>query len=214
MEWKKEFLSDTLYIYQLETCCFGEDALRLAEFASVFGKKTICDLGSGCGIIPFLLSEDKRVNKIYAVEIQPDCCKMMEQSVRENRLEKTIEILNENWDSCSIKEGTVDLVTCNPPYFLEGSGKVSSNEQRAIARHAGKDSPADVCTVAERLLKNGGEFCVCYKPERLEDLLFALREHHLEPKLIHLLTKGKEQPWLVLCRAKKGAKPGLLIEIK
>ena len=68
---------------------------------------------------------------------------------------------------------------------------------------------------ASRLLKNGGRFCICHRPERLADLLSGLRACSLEPKRLRLLlaAPGDAVPWLVLCEAKKGAGPGLQMEV-
>ena len=64
--------------------------------------------------------------------------------------------------------------------------------------------------MAARLLKFGGRFAVCFKPERLCDLITLMRENGVEPKRVQFVQKDENSaPWLVLVEGKKGAKPFL-----
>ena len=65
---------------------------------------------------------------------------------------------------------------------------------------------------AERILKFGGIFYIVYRPDRMVDLLCALRCHNLEPKRMALIYADYyHEPCLVLTEAKKGALPSLII---
>lgn len=69
-----------------------------------------------------------------------------------------------------------------------------------------------VCGAASRMLRFGGRFCLCYRPERLSQLLCALTQASLEPKRLRMVQKDPQSPpWLVLCEGKKGAKPFLQV---
>jgi tRNA1(Val) A37 N6-methylase TrmN6 len=62
------------------------------------------------------------------------------------------------------------------------------------------------------LLKNGGDFFVIYRPDRLCDLFVAMRNAGLEPKeMTEVTSKVGEPPSLVLVRGKKGAASDLKI---
>lgn len=66
---------------------------------------------------------------------------------------------------------------------------------------------------AARLLKFGGRFCLCQRPERLCDVLTLLRQQGLEPKRVRFVQQRPgSAPWLFLCEGKKGAKPFLQVE--
>ena len=54
MEHKFERLSDEIYIEVSAEHTFGTDALLLAYFASPKNNDRAMDMGTGCGIIPFL----------------------------------------------------------------------------------------------------------------------------------------------------------------
>ena len=58
--------------------------------------------------------------------------------------------------------------------------------------------------------RNGGRFALCHRPERLTDLLCALRVCGLEPKRLQLATHALDRPpSLVLVEAVRQGRPGL-----
>ena len=61
------------------------------------------------------------------------------------------------------------------------------------------------------MLRFGGRFVICQRPERLTDVLSALRAHDLEPKRLRMVQgKADKAPKLFLCEAKRGAKQGYM----
>ena len=107
------------------------------------------------------------------------------------------------------------LVTCNPPYFPAGSGYLCPEDSRRRARHEQEESCTigEVCDAAAWLLQYGGRFCLCQRPERLTDVLLAMRQVGLEPKRLRWVQQRPEKaPWLFLVEGKAGAKPGLTME--
>ena len=71
----------------------------------------------------------------------------------------------------------------------------------------------DVCAAAEKLLKFGGRLCVCNRPERLSDVIFAMKSNNIEPKRIRFVSKNPDEaPWLFLIEGKKGSKPFMKVE--
>jgi tRNA1(Val) A37 N6-methylase TrmN6 len=106
-----------------------------------------------------------------------------------------------------IPAGSVDVVTMNPPYYKAGSG--FKREKGAEARHELLCDLDDAVKAAAKLLKFGGRLKMCHIPERLADVICALREHNLEPKVIEFVTGDKSEPWLMLIDAKKGGKAGV-----
>ena len=60
------------------------------------------------------------------------------------------------------------------------------------------------------MLKFGGTFAAVYRPDRLIDLIDAMRKSSLEPKRITFVhANEKSEPSMVLVEAKKGGKCGL-----
>ena len=101
----------------------------------------------------------------------------------------------------------------NPPYKPVGTGIESLGESARIARHEVCCNIEDACKAANYLLKYGGRFCMCHRPERLVDTLELMRKYKLEPKRLRFVQdKNTEQPFLFLVQGQKGAKPFLRVE--
>ena len=70
-----------------------------------------------------------------------------------------------------------------------------------------------MCQCAFRLLKDGGRFALCHRPERLAEVLAVLRANRLEPKrLAFVKNRPDATPWLFLVEAQKNRKTGLRVE--
>ena len=120
----------------------------------------------------------------------------------------TGEILQCDLRTAPLPAGGFDLVISNPPYFPVGSGKSGGP-----ARSEKFCTLEQLCAAAGRLVKNGGRFALCHRPERLTDMLCALRAHDLEPKRLKLVSHGPgHPPSLLLAEAVKQGRPGVSIE--
>ena len=54
---------------------------------------------------------------------------------------------------------------------------------------------------------------MCNRPERLSDVIFAMKSHNIEPKRLRMVSKTPyDSPWLFLIEGKKGSKPFMCIE--
>ena len=102
------------------------------------------------------------------------------------------------------------VVTCNPPYMVDNTGKKNINDSKTISRHEVMCTLEDVIACASYLLGSGGRLFMVHRPERLVDLFYLMRKYRLEPKRLELKGDWKE-PALVLIEAQKDRKPGLKI---
>lgn len=205
-----------MYVLINEQHRFGTDAVLLEDFAAALKKDRVCDIGSGCGIIPFLMCKNDRAKHIYAVEIQQDAADLARKSIEKNGISKINVICADAKDHKKLDEiignNTVDLVVSNPPYYKENSGGQYTESRRAACREEMSLSIYDVADAARRLLNHGGRLCVCYKPQRLCDLVDAMRKNGIEPKRMRFVhSEVDAAPWLVLVEGKKGSNPFLEI---
>lgn len=69
-EYKFEKLTDTIYVCASSDHRFGTDAFLLADFSQYRQKDKVCDLGTGCGIIPLIMQKYRPPQVTYAVDIQ------------------------------------------------------------------------------------------------------------------------------------------------
>lgn len=191
---------------------FGTDAVLLADFANIKPNDTVMDLCTGTGIIPLLLHQKKKPEHISALEIQPEIADMARRSIELNMLGEDISI--ECGDVKNIKSlhspNSYTVVTCNPPYMINMTGKKNINDSKTISRHEVLCTLEDVIACASYLLGSGGRLFMVHRPERLVDIFYLMRTYRLEPKRLQL-SGGKNEPALVLCEAQKDRKPGLKI---
>lgn len=211
---KKEPLGKGFYINVSKNHTFGTDAIVLSHFARPKFKDSLVDLGTGCGIIPFLMLRDGFLARATGVEISDEACSLAEQTKKEQNLDK-FTVLNSDLNCLKgkIEFGRHTLVTCNPPYKAEGAGIKSRGDRQRVARHEVACTLEDIISVSSRLLQTSGRFCICLRPERLAELITLLKQYKLEPKRLRLVAgRVGEEPWLILLEAKKCANSGMRIE--
>lgn len=193
---------------------FGTDAYLLAAFMRPQKKGRAVELGTGTGIISLLCAARERFGRIDALEIQEDFAELAERNVRLNALEDRICIRHADVREISVAElgGECDVVFANPPYMRTDSGKRNLSDYKYIARHEVCGTVDDFCGAAERLLKYGGKFYCVWRPDRLEELMAALRAHALAPKqMLFVHADEVSEPSMLLVSATKGGAEGLRI---
>lgn len=214
VEEKIEPLGNSLRIVVSEDHTFGTDAILLASFASIKRKDKACDMGTGCGIIPLIWCKGE-TKEITAIDIQPKAVEQLKKSIEMNSLEGRINPVNCDLRSLKgvLDNGSYDLVTMNPPYKPVGTGIESISEAERIARHEVTCTVDDAVAAAAKLLKFGGRFCMCHRPERLCDIIVSMRQGGIEVKRIRFVTqKADAVPWLVLVEGKRGSKSSVTVE--
>lgn len=195
---------------------FGTDAFLLAKYADAHRNYAVCDLCTGCGIIPLIFCKNDPPRRICAVDIQEEAIGLLKATVEQNGLSGVLEpVLGDlrELPNEKIARESFDLVTANPPYMTSGSGYEKLSKAQAVARHELMCSIGDVCKTASALLKYGGLLKMCHRPERLADVVCAMREADIEPKSVTFVQNiAGERPWLFLISGKKGANTGMNVE--
>jgi len=191
---------------------FGTDAYLLAAFVSRKSGRGV-DLGAGTGVASLLCTARNKADVIYAAEIQEDFAELCRRNAELNGLsDKITPICTDVRDlSPALTDGEVDFVISNPPYMSADSGRGNDSSAKNIARREVHGTISDFCAAAGRLLKYGGDFYTVYRPERLCELISALKENSLEPKvLVTVYPRDDKAPCLILVKSRKGGKPGLV----
>jgi tRNA1(Val) A37 N6-methylase TrmN6 len=170
------------------------------------------ELGSGTGIISLLLAAREKLGKIYAFEVQESFYELAKRNIKNNGFDDTI--IPRHKDVRDVNtvdtDGELDVVFSNPPYMKTTSGKENLKDKKNIARHEVAGTIYDFCHSGAKMLKYGGAFAVVYRPDRLIDLIDAMRKSGLEPKrMTYVHANENSEPSMVLIEAKKGGKCGL-----
>ncbi len=201
-------------IEKKDSLTFGTDAYLLSAFLPKKSNSIGAELGCGSGVISLLAITKKKCAHVYGIEVQEPIANVAKRNGELNGLSEKFTVINK--DLREVKSSDigkeVDFVFSNPPYMKSSSGKANLNDQKNISRHEVFGEIEDFCKCASRLLKHGGDFYVVYRPDRLIDLISALRNNNLEPKSITFIhSTSSTPPSILLLQAKKGAKSGLTI---
>lgn len=208
-----EPLGNNIEIIVSDLFHFSTDTILLADFAKLNTSKNAVDLGSGCGTIPLLWARDNSCARITAVELQRQGWDMTKRSIEYNNI-KNIEAVNADLKSLRgiLPFGGYDLAVCNPPYKEDGGGIKNPSTEKTIARHEEACTAEDVTLAAKNLLRFGGRFCMCQRPERLTDILCIMRKNQLEPKRLRFVQqRSDKKPKLFLIEGRRGGNRGGLI---
>ena len=190
----------------------GTDAVLLSDFADVRGAKNICDIGCGCGVLAVMAAVRNTSARVCAVDISQAACEATRNNAAVSGLEERIDIM-----CCDIREyrqhfvsGAFDYILSNPPYFPENSGKYSKTA--VASRQEVTCNLYDVVSAVSYMLKYGGYFAMVHRADRMAEVICALSDAGLEPKVIRLVQyKIGAIPSLVLIKCKKGGKKGVSV---
>ena len=206
---------DGLRIIQKKgTFCFGMDAVLLADFAKCNSRSIVCDLGSGSGILGFLLFARYGFSHMDAVEISADMAERCGRSVKLNGLAEKISVHNADLREISVllPRERYDTVITNPPYSRASSALPNSVPIKQIARQDNTCSLENTVSAAYYLLKSRGSLYMVYPASRSAEACECLHAYHIEVKeeqFVHSYISSPAR--LVLLRAVKDAAPGVRV---
>lgn len=206
---------DLKIIQNTDMFSFSLDSVLLPNFVTLNPKiKKIMDIGCGNAPVSMILTT-KTDAHITAVELQEDVAEMARKSVNLNHLENQIDVINGDIKELykTIESDTYDTVVCNPPYFpVHDKSRKNKSDYKTIARHEVTLNVIDVIEIARKLLKNNGNLAIVHRPERLLDIMEAMRKNNIEPKKIRLVYPKKNmEANILLIEGTKNGKPGLKI---
>ncbi|NMA50761.1 MAG: methyltransferase [Mollicutes bacterium] len=205
------------YIYQDgDFFKFSLDSILLAEYVDLpLDNKNIVDFCSGNMVVPLILSTYTN-SKITGFEIQSEIYKLGLKSIKLNKLEKKLAIIND--DVRNIKnyfsKGQIDTITCNPPYYkISNTNLINKNKILSIARHEIKINLEEIFKISSEMLQNKGVLYLVHKCDRLDEIIYYGFMYKLNIKKVTLIkTKQKLEPSLVLVKGIKNSKPGIKIQ--
>ena len=197
------FFDGTLRILQKKKGYrFSVDAVILSRFVTIRKDERVIDLGTGCGILPLLLSQTTQAQSFVGVEIQNDLAEIARRNVLENRVSDRVTILCKDLRQLGqvYPPGAFHVVVSNPPYRKWRTGRVNPSPEKAMARHEIMGTLQELISVAAYLLPAKGRLYLIYPASRAVDLLVALREQSLEPKRIQYVhpRAGEEAKFILV----------------
>lgn len=156
------------------------DSCLLGAWAPVCAKThTVLDIGCGCGIIGLMLAQrlEQQQYQIDSIDIDQNaveqCIQNMHNSPFKHLHAECIDAKNYRYD----QQNHYDLIVSNPPYFDVAVS--CRNEQRQQARYTQSLNHIQLISVAKRLLKAEGFFCVVLPFDLAQQFIQFCLENHL-----------------------------------
>jgi tRNA1(Val) A37 N6-methylase TrmN6 len=171
---------------------FSVEAPLLADFITTTETDELIEVGTGCGIIPLLLSI-KPFKHIVALEIQPGLAELTKRNVLLNNLEGRITILQKDFRDYSPFR-KFDVVFSNPPYIPKNSGHLSPSKEKNIAKHELFCSIEDLLVWTKKWLKETGRAFFIFPDCRREEFELELQKQELKIRTIRLVHPRENEP--------------------
>lgn len=194
---------------------FSLDSVLLPNFIKISkNDKKILDLGTGNAPIPMILSTMTDA-EIYGIELQKEIYDLAIESLKINKLDNRIKIINDNIKNLDkyFDINSFDIIVSNPPYFkYNEKSNINESIQKTIARHEKEITLKEIVFTAKKYLKNNGTFAMVHRTDRLIEIIEDFKKNNIEPKRIRLIyPKSCQESNMVLIEGRKNGKTGLKI---
>lgn len=203
------------YIYQdKDGFKFSLDSILIAEYPYVKDNLKILDMCSGNAAIPLIIST-KTESNIVAFEIQEEIAALAKKSVELNKLEKQIEVINDDVNNIAkyFNKEYFDIIVCNPPYFKNNSSIHNKEEIKAIARHEIKINLEQIFKISFDYLKNNGILYMSHRADRLDEVINIATKYNLNVKELILVQTKNSDISMILVKCIKNSKNGMKIKV-
>lgn len=152
-------------------------------------KHKVLDIGSGSGIICFMLASEFPEWEISGVEIQSTYHELAlsnKDAFSEYYPANKLVFMNQDVRKASLE--MYDLIVCNPPYYKVGEGNLSPEREKAIARHELFLNMPDLLEVIKKHLNGQAKAFILYPEKRTSELkqicdmnMLELFDYHIVP---------------------------------
>lgn len=191
---------------------FTSDSVLLANFVKLKSTDCAVELCAGSGVVSVLAASKNKYKKLVAVELQKSLFELCEKNFEINHIQNAscINLPLQNVHK-TIGQENWDVVFCNPPFFKPQVLSAKTDE-RAIARKEIALNLTELIEEVSRLLKFGGSVYMVYFAERLAEVVFELKKHNLEPKILQFVQpKADREANIFLIKATKGGRGGIKV---
>ena len=168
---------------------YSIEPFLIADFAKLYSEYRLLDIGTGCGIIPLLITTQIELKEIVGIEIQKSLYDFAVNNISNNDLSQKVRLIHGDFIKATINEKNqpFDIIVSNPPYRKLNTGRINPKHEKAIARHELSITLEALIKKAGKLLKHRGTFCMAYPPTRLNEVQEKLHSHKLFPSRIRFI---------------------------
>lgn len=202
---------EEIKIYQDdEMFCINTDTMVLGEFLDIKKKDIVLDIGTNAGALLLYASKFKP-KKLIGIDINEKALELAKENMKLNNI-TNVELIHADGNTFRNNE-EVDVVIFNPPYFKTPSSDKGSNKYLALAKHEDNFPLESMIQCVNRNLRNNGTLYFLFQTTRLNEVLKVLNEKKLVVKKMQFVyDENKENSTVVMLKAVKGAKEGVLVQ--
>ena len=208
----KDFLpkhKDIVVYQDDEMFRINTDTMALGEFLYIYKKDTVLDIGTNTGAL-LLYASMFNPKKMIGIDINEKALELAKKNMEVNNI-KNVELIHV--DANTYKAEEADVVICNPPYFETDPKLLSKDKYKNLAKHEGSLNLENLIKIIRRNLKNHGTLFLLFLTSRLTEVIEELKKNKMiVKKLKFVFDENKEVSNVVLIKAVKGAKPGIVVE--
>lgn len=136
----------------------GTDGVLLGAWADVQNATNILDIGTGSGLIAFMLAQRCKAN-ITAIDIDKNAIVQAKINAENLPWTNRIQIIEADLNTfCKTTKQQFDLIVSNPPFFK--NSLETPDSARTIARHATTNFHNEISISAKKLLTENGKLCL------------------------------------------------------
>lgn len=167
---------NTFFQFKKFTVYQDKSAMKVCTDACIFGAvsmfpsaETILDIGTGTGLLSFMLAQRYPTSQITALEIDENAVQQARENSAESPFAKRITILQTPvQDYYTDGSALFSGIICNPPFY-ENALK-STNNQKNVAHHHTMLTFNELVDAVHRLLEPKGVCWILLPPTEMEKL--------------------------------------------
>ena len=194
---------------------YSIEPFLLANFASLSTDYRLLDIGTGCGIIPLLITTQIELEEIVAIEIQKSLYDLAVSNISSNGASEKVRLIHGDFINLELdaKNRLFDIVVANPPYRKLNTGRTNPKREKAVARHELSMDLESLIAKAYDFLKDGGTFTLAYPLSRLTEVREKLCTRKLFPSRLRFVHGSQKiDARIFLIEAVKGCRVDCIIE--
>ena len=189
--------ADIRLIQKIDGTAYAIDTILLADFVILEGfAGRVMDLGSGNGILSFLIKFRKPEIQITGLELSEEFIRLSNRNLDLN--EKISGIIFENGDVRDVPAkflpDSFEMVVSNPPYYPLGTGKLPTSPGKAMARHEVAGTLNDFIEAAAYLLPYGSKLNMVIQSNRFFEASKMLKAANLGLRRLQFVKPKEDEP--------------------
>ena len=155
------------------------DACILGAYADTLNPDSICDIGTGTGVLALMLAQKFPGARIDAVEIDNLSAIQAKENVHSSPWAGRISVFNGSIQDFSVSsKRKYNLIVCNPPYYEDHLKSI--DHRNNLTKHNFKISIKELAVSIDDLLMDNGLFYTIMPPFSFNKLKAELEVYDIE----------------------------------